>query len=210
MSSEQKTSTAPSREAKAERSQSAKAEPALTDRQLVEKCLKGDQRQWEKLYHRCQPRLRNAIEILLGLNSPDKYLVDEISARVWHALLRDECRLLALYDPQRDSTLDAFLMGLARIEIMRHNRAERRRQSHELIRGRRKLEEQRSHDWKAGALMNEFASTLTKSEREFLDQHLGRCTNTEDDAEPLSLSTTAVWQRSHRIRLKLKSFFDES
>ena len=142
MSSEQKTSTAPSREAKAERSQSAKAERALTDRQLVEKCLKGDQQQWEKLYHQCQPRLRNAIEILLGLNSPDKYLVDEISARVWHALLRDECRLLALYDPQRDSTLDAFLMGLARIEIMRHNRAERRRQSHELIRGRRKLEEQ--------------------------------------------------------------------
>jgi DNA-directed RNA polymerase specialized sigma24 family protein len=182
---------------------------ATADQHLVDRCLAGDERAWEKLYQDCHPQLLRAIKLLLGPDAGDFHLVDEMAARVWYALLRDGGRLLASYDVERDSRLSAFLMGLARIEIMRHMRSERRRRSYEFIGGRRILAEGRVPDWQVAAMMEEFSSTLSPQEKRFMEEFLLDPPQPSASAEPDQLSPSSVWQRRHRIRLKLKAFFED-
>ena len=176
------------------------------ERRIVERCLSGDERSWERLYRKCHPRLRKTIELLMGREAPDVNVIEEIAARVWYALLKDNRRLLAAYDADRESELDGFFMGLARIEILRYTRAERRRLSHELSGGRKRLEEERVSDWQLANLMEEFASTLTPRERDFMEHFL--MASDESDAGLADLPPTTIWTRRHRIRRKLDRFLD--
>jgi DNA-directed RNA polymerase specialized sigma24 family protein len=180
------------------------------DVQLLQRCLDGNQRAWERLYRKCHPRLRKAIEVLLGADAADIHVIEEIAARVWYAVLKDNCRLLETYDPERDSGLDSFLMGLARIEILRYARSERRRHAHELSGGRKRLEERRVSDWQLASMMEEFTSTLTPGERAFLERFLTGAAEQEPgpDPEPGDLPPTTVWTRRYRIRRKLDRFLD--
>jgi DNA-directed RNA polymerase specialized sigma24 family protein len=184
----------------------AARDTAQKDQRIVDGCLNGDERAWERLYRRCHPRLRKAIELLLGSESTDANLIEEIAARVWYALLRDDCRLLTTYDTERDSTLDVFLMGLARIEILRYLRSERRRHSHELVRGRKSLEEDRVSDWQMATMLDEFSSSLTPGEREFMERFLTSPAEAQTDEDVEDLSACNIWQRRHRIRLKLHEY----
>ena len=180
----------------------------LVDQQVVQRCLEGDERAWEKLYRKCHPRLRKAIELLLGVDASDGHVIEEIAARVWYALLKDNHRLLAAYDADRDSALDGFLMGLARIEILRYTRSERRRHSHEMSGGRNRLEEQRVSDWQLATMMDEFTSTLTAGERKFMERFLTGPVDDQTDAELEDLPATTVWTRRYRIRRKLNRFLE--
>jgi DNA-directed RNA polymerase specialized sigma24 family protein len=184
-------------------------EQARHHQRLVERCLSGDEGAWEQLYRECHPPLLRAIKLLLGPDAGDVHLADEMAARVWYALLRDGGRLLASYDAARDSSLNAFLMGLARIEIMRHMRSERRRRSYEFIGGRRILAEGRVPDWQLAAMMDEFSSTLTAQERRFMEKFLLEASEPEPTTDQGELSASSIWQRRHRIRRKLKAFFDD-
>jgi DNA-directed RNA polymerase specialized sigma24 family protein len=186
----------------------SKADRALVDGQVVQSCLAGDERSWERLYRKCHPRLRKAIELLLGADASDSHVIEEIAARVWYAVLKDNCRLLAAYDAERDSALDSFLMGLARIEILRYTRAERRRHSHEMSGGRRRLEEQRVSDWQLASMMEEFTSTLTPGERDFMKRFLTGPAEDQTEAELGDLPPTTVWTRRYRIRRKLNRFLE--
>ena len=182
---------------------------ARRHQRLVERCLSGDERAWEQLYRECHPPLLRAIKLLLGPDAADIHLADEMAARVWYALLRDGGRLLVSYDAERDSSLSAFLMGLARIEIMRHLRSERRRRSYEFIGGRRILAEGRVPDWQVAVMMDEFSSTLTAQERCFMEKFLLEAPEAEPSTDQGELSANSIWQRRHRIRRKLKAFFDD-
>jgi hypothetical protein len=174
--------------------------------------LQGQNGAWEELYHRCHLRLAKTIESLLG-DGGDAGTVDEIAARVWFALVRDDFRLLATYDSERDVRLSTFLSGVARIEIMRFFRAERRRQVHESRGGRRLLRLRRSA-MNFDAVMQEFAATLTDAEKELLERDLSPRSGSEseeappEDAGDTSLSRSAIYQRRHRLRGKLREFFD--
>ena len=187
----------------------ATAQATAVEQRLVMRCLAGEEQAWEQIYRRCHPQLLEAIRFVLGGNGKDGHLVEEIAARVWYALVRNRARLLARYDAERDSSLSAFLMGLARIEMMRQRRSERRRKSHELTGGRRMLEEQGASDWEVFAMMDEFASTLTDREKEFLDDYLTSSSQNEDGEDSAQLSATNIWQRRHRIRSKLEAFLDD-
>ncbi len=186
----------------------ASRDEARVDQRLAERCLAGDERAWEHLYQQCHPPLLRAIKLLLGQDAGDVHLVDEMAARVWYTLLRDGGRLLASYDADRDSSLNAFLMGMARIEIMRYMRAERRRRSYELIGGRKILAEGRVPDWQLANMMDEFTSTLTPPELEFMERFLLDAPGTEADADVVEIPATSVWQRRHRLRLKLQAYLD--
>jgi DNA-directed RNA polymerase specialized sigma24 family protein len=179
-------------------------------RQIVKRCLAGDERAWERLYRRFHPRLRKAIELRLGSDGRDVDAVEEIASRVWYALLRDDCRLLASYDADRGTPLDAFLIGLARIETTRYVNQERGSMSKEFIRWRRALQEQRVSDWEVILMMNEFVSTLTANGKEHLEGVLAAPAETESAGDPGNLSPCALRQRRHRLRRKLKEFLDES
>lgn len=181
---------------------------ARRDQRLVKRCMAGEEPAWEQLYQRYHPKLVIAVKLLLGQDAGDLHLVDEMAARVWYTLLRDGGRLLASYDAERDSGLGAFLMGMARIEILRYMRAERRRRSYELIGGRKILAEGRVPDWELAAMMDEFTSMLTSQELEFMERFLLDEPGPEADPDVVELPATSVWQRRHRLRLKLQTYLD--
>ena len=103
------------------------------DRALIDRCLAGDAGAWDELYGGTQPALWIAIGVLLGGGHTDPNLVDEIASRVWFAMIENDGRLLARFDPDKGARLITFLRIVARTEISRHFRRERRRQRRERI-----------------------------------------------------------------------------
>ena len=170
-------------------------------RVLARRCAAGEVAAWEELYGRFHGPLCTAIRGMLGPSGSDFSCVDEIAARVWYALVRNDGELLDRFDPTRQVRLAAFLRGLARIEIMQYYRAEHRRRTQEAASGREGGAP--VSDWQIAAMIEDFATTLTAGEQEFLEEHLlGR-----SDGKEANLSQANVWQRCHRIRTKLKEFF---
>jgi len=179
------------------------------DQDLIDRCLDGDEKGWEELYQEFHPRLVEAIKFLLGTEAQKIHLVDEIAARVWYSLLRDDARLLARFDVTRNCRLDAFLMGIARMEILRYFRSERRRQAHEAVGGRRLIDRQPISDSQMAAMIDEFVSTLTEGEKDFMEKFLVSLPS-EEDPEAFEITDSNIWQRRHRIRSKVNDFFDDT
>ncbi|MFZ5830725.1 MAG: hypothetical protein ACOY3P_11590 [Planctomycetota bacterium] len=171
----------------------------------MHRCLSGDERAWEGLYHQFHPGLVETIRFLLGGGEAEFQLIDEISARVWYALVQEDSRLLASFDARRNCRFELFLKGLARIEVLRYLRAEKRRNSHELAGGMRAIQGRDGSDWQAWSLLDEFAATLSPSDREFLTKHL---IGSDDEEAEDDFSKTSFWQRRHRIRFKLVRFLE--
>lgn len=71
------------------------------------------------------------------------------------------------------------------------------------------LAEGRVPDWQVTAMIDEFASTLTPQEQEFMEEFLLDLPPTQSDEEAAGLSVSNVWQRRHRIRLKLRAYLDD-
>jgi DNA-directed RNA polymerase specialized sigma24 family protein len=174
-----------------------------TDRQLAKRCVAGEVAAWEEIYNRYHDSLCRAIRSMLGTGGADPSRVDEIAARVWYALVRNDGQLLSRFDPARHTRLAGFLRGLARVEIMQYYRAEHRRRAKEAACLCPAGGETGVSDWQVSAMIDDFASTLTVGEQEFLEEHL---LGQSDDGEQ-SPSDATIWQRCHRIRKKLKAFF---
>ena len=76
-----------------------------SDRELVDRALAGQPGAWDDLYFRCHQPLLAAIRAIIANRTVDPNLVDELAARVWYAVVRDEGRLLDRFDPGRGCTL---------------------------------------------------------------------------------------------------------
>jgi hypothetical protein len=176
---------------------------AEADRLLAKRCLAGEVTAWEELYGRFHGPLCTAIGGMLGAGASDLSRVDEIAARVWYALVRNDGELLNRFDPARHTRLIGFLRGLARIELMQYFRAEHRRRTQEAACPCRESGASAASDWQVTAMIEDFATTLTVREQEFLEEHL---LGQPEGDEP-ELSEATIWQRCHRIRAKLKAFF---
>jgi hypothetical protein len=185
---------------------STEASGSEADRVLADRCLMGEVIAWEELYRQCHDPLCASIRSLLGQGHHDQNLIDDIAARVWYAVVRNDGELLDRFDPSRDVRLGVFFRGLARIEIMQYFRAERRRILREAEAGQRTPHPSLS-EWQIAALLHEFAATLTPGEQQFLDEYLLSIRDEDDDARSLRLSDANIWQRRHRIRSKLLDFF---
>lgn len=173
------------------------------DAMLVERCVAGEVAAWEALYGQCHEPLLTSVRIMLGRQSNDANLVDEIAARVWYALVAKDGELLARYDSKRGARLVTFLRALAKDEISRHFRAEVRRRKREL----EVLREKGQHPGVAPShpvdSLAEFLCTLTAHERAFCSDYL----LAQPTGAPEKLHSEAnVWQLTHRIYLKLMRF----
>jgi len=175
---------------------------AEADRELVKRCLAGEVAAWEEFYGEHHAPLCAAIRGMLGPGGFDLNRVDEIAARVWYELVRNDGELLDRFDPARDTRLGAFLRGLARMEIMKYFRTERRRRTRETASPSRDHGVSVESDWQVAAMIDDFAKTLSEGEQEFLAEHL-----LGEPEGSRKLSEASVWQRCHRIREKLKAFF---
>jgi hypothetical protein len=181
---------------------------AIADLHLVERCLNGEVAAWEELYAQCHEPLCGAIRAKLRRGITDPNLVDELAARVWYAVVKNDGELLARYDPERGGRVITFLRAIARDEIARHFRSEHRRMEREVA----SLRERSKNPLKEvgvpiAASFNEFVQTLTPHEQNFCESYL---MSEAGDAE-LSLknshySPANIWQLTHRIYKKMLAF----
>jgi hypothetical protein len=174
----------------------------LQDRQLVDRCLGGEARAWSQMYARFHNPLLASIRGFLGDAGEDFHLIDEISARVWYALVRNDFELLSRFDPTRGCRLSTFLSVLAKTEARLLLRAERRRKAREHLASRPEMENPPT----CSSVISdtEFLATLSPAERLFfLDILVATCGNSGGQ-----YTQQNVWQLRHRVRKKLKTFLE--
>ena len=174
---------------------------AAEDRQLVERCLAGDEAAWEELYRRHHPTLLRVIRALLFSKTGRTDLVEEIAARVWFSLVSENGRRLDLYDAAHGCRLITFLAAMARNEILQHIRAERRRRIREQFASQPESVSPLLNDWQGKNLVEEFVKTLTPREREYFRSKLLNLSS-----EAPNFTTSNSWQLKHRVQRKLKFF----
>jgi DNA-directed RNA polymerase specialized sigma24 family protein len=172
---------------------------------LVEKCLVGDSAAWSQLYQQFHDRLLASIRPILGSLASDATLVDEIGARVWYALVKNDFELLGRFDAARGCQLSTFLGIIAKREAKQLLRSERRRRTREYGASRPDLCSGSSGDLDAAA-EQEFLATLTPSERTFYSEVL---VGSPAGAANRGYSQSNVWQLTHRVREKLAQFLFE-
>ncbi len=187
------------------------ADGILRDKALVERCLAGEVGAWEELYAQCHDQMIRSVEIMLGPRAGDVDLVDEMAARVWHALVADDGQLLSRYEIDRGARLITFMRALAKDTISRHFRSERRR----LQREREVLLERANYHTadhcEPITSLTEFLDTLTQAERTFCGEHLLTQTSAAAAAQaPLNSGGNNSRQLAFRIRKKLLKFVSDN
>lgn len=176
------------------------------DKLLAKRCSAGEVAAWEELYTQCHEPLLVSIRIMLGQQSADASLVDEIAARVWYALVANDGELLSRYKPRRGTRLITFMRMLARDEIVRYIRSEVRRRNRELTALRERPQHQCQDGTQPANPLAEFLATLTPHERVFCNDYL---LATPTGAVEEEYTKSNIWQLSHRIRRKLLRFMGQ-
>jgi DNA-directed RNA polymerase specialized sigma24 family protein len=173
------------------------------DVRLVARCKRGEPVAWSEIYQSFHDRLQASIRPILGPMANDASLVDEIAARVWYALIRNDFELLGRFDPTRGCRLSTFLGVIAKHEARQLLRSERRRRTRE--QGASKVEATSPLAAREQEIASdeEFLATLTPSERAFYVEVV----LAPADAIPArEYSKANAWQLTHRVREKLEDF----
>jgi hypothetical protein len=174
---------------------------AIRDRNLVDRCLLGEVSAWSSIYRQCHNALLQAVRAFLGRAGFDTNLVEEIAARTWYAVVRDDFQLLNRFDVKYRCRLTTFLSMLAKNEARLLLRSERRRKAREQVVSRPEQEK-----LKIGLLSEEdFIATLSPVEKAFCQDVL--FANVEAVA-PAAYTRVNHWQLRHRIRRKLDSYLE--
>jgi hypothetical protein len=171
------------------------------DRELVDQCLAGKPGAWSQMYARFQGSLLASIRAFLGRAGQDIHLIDEISARVWYALVRNDFELLARFDEARNCRFSTFLSVLAKTETRLLLRSERRRKVRELVASRPEVESPDDNVLMDG----EFLATLSPAEQVFFNEVLLSKYAPETEAQ---YTLENLWQLRHRVRRKLEQFLE--
>ena len=174
------------------------------DRQLVDDCLAQHPVAWTRLYQACHPPLLATIRSFFRDLATDANLVDEIAARVWYALVRNDGELLSRFDITRGCRLSTFLSVLAKNEARQYFRSERRRRNREQLASRHEAEVT-DPIFYAFASEKEFLGTLTPGERVYYENVLVAVTQDEGAGQ---YSPENSWQLRRRVRIKLDRYLD--
>lgn len=176
----------------------------LADRALVEQCICGDVRAWSQLYQQTHDSLLATIGSFLGRAGQDRNLVEEIAARVWYAVVKDNFTLLAKFDVRRGCRISTFLSVLAKSETRMLFRSEKRRKTREQLVSRPEMDGH-SNNSAAMASDEEFLGTLSPAERAFYFDVL-LATSDNGEIAKQGYSPTNIWQLNFRVRKKLERF----
>jgi DNA-directed RNA polymerase specialized sigma24 family protein len=174
---------------------------------LVDRCLAGDVTAWSSLYRQFHDSLMTAIRAFLGRSGHDANLVEEIAARVWYALVKNDFELLAKFTPQRGCRLSTFLSAVARNEARLLLRSERCRKTREQVASKQETQSASRSGAAAWPSDEEFLIMLSPAERTFyLDVLLARHGN----GKAAAYTQQNQWQLRHRIRKKLERFISQA
>lgn len=179
----------------------------LDDRKVIEGCIAGDAASWSLLYERCHEPLLVSIRSFLREAAADIHLVDEVAARVWYSVVRNDCELLARFDVTKGCRLTTFLSLLARSEARQYFRAERRRRAREETAARREAGSDRTQSLGSEIPCDEFLDSLSPSERTYYEKVL--IAPTEGSAID-EYTAENSWQLRHRVRKKLFRYLEDS
>jgi hypothetical protein len=176
----------------------------LQDGKLVQQCLAHQPDAWSRMYARFHAPLVASIRAFLGPAGRDPYLTEEVAARVWYALVRDDFWLLARFDVRRGCRLSTFLSLIAKAQARLLLRSERRRRLRELTVAKSEIEE--PSDGRLDSLSGEeFVATLSPAERTFLVDVLVASSDCDARAR---YSNQNLWQLRRRVREKLLKFLE--
>jgi len=185
---------------------SPKLDPSVAaDRTLIDRCLAGDVTAWSLLYRQTHDSLLATIRNFLGRAGQDRNLVEEIAARVWYALVKNDFELLAKFDVRRGCRLSTFLSVLAKSETRMLFRSERRRRSREQLVSRPELDNELSIAPTGLVSDEDFLGTLSPAEKTFYLDVLVAPSNERQSAQQ-AYSSENVWQLNYRVRKKLERF----
>lgn len=173
------------------------------DRRLVERCLSRDPQAWAQLYDDFHDRLLASVRPVLGVMAHDMSLIDEIGARVWYALVRNDFELLSRFDTSKGCQLSTFLGIIAKREAKQLLRSERRRRNREHTASRRDVSTDTPGFELDAATEEEFLETLTPSERMFYADVLIALPGSVPAKD---YSQSNAWQLTHRVKEKLSDF----
>jgi hypothetical protein len=183
-----------------------KVDPSVAaDRKLIERCLAGDVGAWSVLYQQTHDSLLATIRNFLGRAAQDRNLVEEIAARVWYALVKNDFELLAKFDVRRGCRLSTILSVLAKSETRMLFRSERRRRSREQLVSRPELDSELSIGPAALVSDEDFLGTLSPAERTFYLDVLVASSEQRQLAQQ-AYSSENIWQLNYRVRKKLERF----
>jgi len=186
--------------------------PAGTEqeRALLSRCLAGEQAAWGQLYAMCHRPLLRAIGGLPLLGHKNLELIDEIAARVWYELVRDDAERLRRFEPGKGN-LAAFICGFARNVALVYLRSERRRQARECLVMRPSSPSVDESGLPATVQLEEFLTTLTRAELAYYRQVIERKSpRIVGDQAPLEqFSDANSRQLRHRLRAKLERYLGQ-
>jgi DNA-directed RNA polymerase specialized sigma24 family protein len=176
------------------------------DRRLAQRCVAGEVAAWEEIYAQCHDPLLAGVRVLLSGWTSDANLVDEIAAQVWYALVADDGKLLAKYDPARGGRLTTFMRAIAKGAVGQYLRSEQRRLEREREASYGKPPHHVDDQDQVAGAMDEFLETLGPGERQFCDEHLLGSPGDGDGEQNGKVSRAGFWHRSHRIYRRLLRF----
>lgn len=177
---------------------SLSSQAEIDDGQLVERCLRGEDRAWEMIFRLYHPQLVSIIRYLMhGAGATEQ--AEEIAAAIWSSLCNDDYRRLRQYDA-RTGRLLFYLARIARREIWRNRRSEMKRHTRESRVARSEMSWEEAD---RGIVLEEFMATLTRREREFL---LSDLVGSSKDRAGRSDSMANRWQLRSRVLKKLRKY----
>lgn len=183
----------------------------LQERELIDRCAEGAAQAWSELYLRFHSRLLKTIEMTITPARNDLELVEEIAARVWYALVRDECRLLKAFDPERGASFATYLSIVAKSTAFQYFRAERRRRRREFIVSKSIDIGESDEPMQLLDFADVFLESLSPQERRFYHEHLMARADGQAGApsdKNGTISEPNAWQLRHRVLNKLRTYID--
>jgi hypothetical protein len=176
------------------------------DRQLAQRCVAGEVAAWEEFYAQCHDPLLAGVRVLLSGWTSDANLVDEIAAQVWYALVADDGKVLAKYDPARGGRLTTFMRAIAKGAVGQYLRSEQRRLDREREATYGKPPHHADDQDQVDSTVEEFLETLGPGERQFCDEHLLSSPGDGDGDQNGKVSRASFWHRSRRVYRRLLGF----
>jgi RNA polymerase sigma-70 factor, ECF subfamily len=184
-----------------------------TDRELLTRVLRNEQRGWSELVRRYRALIYRCITKVTSKYSPNLAGadVDEVYAEVLMQLLRDDMHKLRLYDPSRGTKLGSwigmitvnaaydFLRGVARRPFL--DQLDGAIDPHEPC-DRTPLDELLDKErW--GHFVN-LLGDFSEKDRTFLVLYYARGLEAEQVAEEMQISLKTVYSKKHKIRAHLR------
>lgn len=165
---------------------------------IVTRCLRGEYTAWETMFHHYHPRLVSIIKAEMNWRcSTDQ--AEEIAASIWCSLCSEAYSRLRRYDPRLGRLL-TYLKALARREIWKRTRQEKKRRARE----RRSARKEATMDETEPAIViQEFLAILTRRERAFCQSYLMKQSGCSCQSE---ISSSNYSKLQGRVMKKFRKF----